>query len=77
MKKDLLRILRCPKCKKDGLAIVEAAVAEQSALNAPASGGLKCRACGAGYRIENGIVVFVEENAPSGTSRRSGTGEKG
>ncbi|PKN01955.1 MAG: hypothetical protein CVU77_03195 [Elusimicrobia bacterium HGW-Elusimicrobia-1] len=72
MKKDLLRILRCPECKKDGLAIVEAAAAERSVVNAPASGGLKCHFCGAGYRIENGIVVFVEENAP-GASRRSGT----
>jgi len=72
MKKDMLRILRCPGCKKSGLDIIGDSVTEHPPQELSPVGKLKCHFCGAGYRIENGIVVFVEENAP-GASRRSGT----
>ena len=62
MKKNLSEILRCPKCKKSALEIVEPAAREASDETAPVAGCLKCRSCGAGYKIENGIVVFIDED---------------
>ena len=58
----MLRILRCPGCKKSGLDIIGDSVTEHPPQELPPVGKLKCRFCGAGYRIENGVVVFVEED---------------
>ncbi len=76
MKKDMLRILRCTECKKSGLELLVDGGTQHPPQEIPSVGKLKCRSCGAEYRIENGIAVFVEEDDQT-ASPLSGDGDKG
>jgi len=55
MRKSLLDILRCPRCKDSNYSLEET----QKEKNEVKNGCLVCRACNSSYIIEDGIVDFL------------------
>ncbi|MEI8357842.1 MAG: hypothetical protein RL698_2822 [Pseudomonadota bacterium] len=54
---DLLEILRCPKCRREGR--------EGTLVQAPAGDSLECPACRLRYAVTEGIPdMIIEEAAP-------------
>jgi len=55
MRKDLLRVLRCPNCQGNSLSLVEKAANGLETV----SGRITCEKCGASYTIIEGIIDFL------------------